>query len=139
MYCFNRSLRECEIHVPSQWKEANICPIHKKDDPSLVSNLYRLISLLNSEVFERLVFKHLYNHLRDNNALSSLQSGFIPEDFNANQLTFLYDTFCQAFDMGKEVRVVLCDIGKAFDRVWHTGLTAACVREKFSMIYKLFI
>ena len=73
---FNRSLSQGE--VPSQWKEANICPIHKKDDPSLVSN-YRPISLLNSEdkVFERLIFKHLYNHLRDNNVLSSLQSGFI--------------------------------------------------------------
>ena len=88
---FNRSLREGE--VPRQWKEANICPIHKKDDPPLVSN-YRPISLLNSEdkVFERLIFKHLYNHLRDNNVLSSLQSGFIQGDSTVNQLTFLYNT-----------------------------------------------
>ena len=118
---FNRSLSQGE--VPRQWKEANICPIHKKDDPSLVSN-YRPISLLNSEdkVFERLIFKHLYNHLRDNNVLSSLQSGFIQGDSTVNQLTFLYNTFCQALDMGKEVRVVFCDIRKAFDRVWHAGL-----------------
>ena len=39
-----------------------------------------------------------------------------------NQLTFLYNTFCQALDIGKEVRVVFCDIRKAFDRVWHAGL-----------------
>ena len=25
-------------------------------------------------------------------------------------------------DAGKEIRVVFCDINKAFDRVWHTGL-----------------
>ena len=51
-----------------------------------------------------------------------MQSGFIPKDSTINQLTFLYDKFCQALDDGKEVRVVFCDISKAFDRVWHAGL-----------------
>ena len=87
-------------------------------------NNYRPIFLLNSEdkLFERLVFKHLYNHLQTYNLLSSLQSGFIPGDSTVNQLTYLYNTFCQALDSGKEVRVVFCDISKAFDRVWHAGL-----------------
>ena len=73
-------------------------------------------------MFERLVFKHLFNHLRDNNILTPLQSGFIPGDSTVNQLTFLYNTFCRALDEGKEIRVVFCDIKKAFDRVWHAGL-----------------
>ena len=34
----------------------------------------------------------------------------------------LYNTFCRALDEGKEIRVVFCDIKKAFDRVWHAGL-----------------
>ena len=72
-------------------------------------------------MFERLVFKHLFNHFRDN-ILTSLQSGFIPGDSTVNQLTYLYNTFCCALDDGKEVRVVFCDISKAFDRVWHPGL-----------------
>ena len=95
----------------------------QKDDPSLPSN-YRPITLLNSEdkVFERLVFKYLYNHLYDNNILTPLQSGFIPGDSTVNQLTYLYDTFCHALDSGKEARVVFCDISKAFDHVWHAGL-----------------
>ena len=46
----------------------------------------------------------------------------LPGDSTINQLTFLYDAFCQALDEGKEVRVVFCDISKAFDRVWHKGL-----------------
>ena len=50
----------------------------------------------------------------------SLMSEFIPGDPTTNQLTFLYNTFCQA--SGKEVRVVFCDVSKAFDRVWHKGL-----------------
>ena len=68
------------------------------------------------------MFKYLFNHIRDNNLLSSLQSGFILGDSTINQLTFLYNTFCQALDSGKEVRAVFCDISKAFDRVWHAGL-----------------
>ena len=71
---------------------------------------------------ERVVFKHLYNHFYYNSIIMPLQSGFIPGDSTTNQLTFLYDTFCQALDAGKEVRVVFCDISKAFDRVWHAGL-----------------
>ena len=123
-YCclFNQSLRTGI--VPSDYKEANVCPVPKKgDNLSIVSN-YRPISLLNSEnkLFERLVFKYLFNHLRDNNLLSSLQSGFIPGDSSVNQLTFLYNTFSKAVDSGKEVRAVFCDISKAFDRVWHAGL-----------------
>ena len=54
--------------------------------------------------------------------LSSLQSGVIPGDSTVNQLTYLYHTFCEALDTGKEVRAVFCDISKAFDRVWQKGL-----------------
>ena len=45
--------------VPSSYKEANVSPVPKKGDLTLVTN-YRPISLLNSEakIFERLIFKH---------------------------------------------------------------------------------
>ena len=59
----------------------------------------------------------------ENNILTSLQSGFIPGDSTVNQLAFLYNTFSQALDFRKEVRVVFCDISKAFDRVWHEVLS----------------
>lgn len=109
--------------VPRCWKQANVCPIFKAGDPSVPSN-YRPISLLSSlsKVLERLVFKHLYNHFLDNSILSPLQSGFVPGDCTTNQLTYLYNTFCQGLDNGKEIRVVFCDVSKAFDRVWHQGL-----------------
>ena len=98
-------------------------PVYKKGDLSLVSN-YRPISLLNSvaKLFENLVFKYLYNHLQNNNMLSSLQSGFMPGDSTVNQLANLYHMLTEALDAGKEVRTVFCDISKAFDRVWYEGL-----------------
>ena len=108
---------------PDTWKDALVCPIFKGGDPASVTN-YRPISLLSylEKVPERIIFKHLYNHLHDNGVLTPLQSGFIAGDSTTNQLTFLYNTFCQALDSGKEKRVVFCDVSKAFDRVWHKGL-----------------
>ena len=109
--------------MPASNKESNVCSIPKHCHPSIF-NYYRPIPLLNSEdkLFERVIFKHQFNHLQINHLLSALQSGFIPGDSCINQLTFLYNTFCKAIGAGKEVRVVFCDISKAFDRVWHAGL-----------------
>ena len=85
---------------------AHVTPVPKGGDLSVVSN-NTPISLLSNldKTLERLVFKHLYNHLRENNIITSFQSGFTPGDSTVNQLTYLYNTFCQALDSGKEVRL----------------------------------
>ena len=59
---------------------------------------------------------------RDNNLITSRQSGFIPGDSTVNQLAHLYHLFSEALDKKKDIRIVFCDISKAFDRVWHKGL-----------------
>ena len=118
---FNTSLRLGE--VPGAFKEPHVTPVPKIGDVTLVSN-HRPISLLSNldKVLERLVFKHLHNHFVDNNILTPFQSGFTPADSTVNQLTYLCNTLCHALDSGKDVRVIFCDISKAFDRVWHAGL-----------------
>ena len=120
---FNQSLQTGIF--PVIWKEANVTPIYKKNDPSDPSN-YRPISLLSTlgKTMEKVVHKHVFNYLRDYKVLSPLQSGFIPGDSTVNQLVDVYNTFCKAMDDGLEVRAIFCDISKAFDRVWHKGLLA---------------
>jgi hypothetical protein len=41
-----------------------------------------------------------------------------------NQLLIIYNTctIIKNIDLGKDVRFIFCDISKAFDRVWHSGL-----------------
>ena len=53
---------------PTQWKRANIVPIHKKNDKQIVSN-YRPVSLLPicSKIFEKLIFSELFKIFEDNN------------------------------------------------------------------------
>jgi hypothetical protein len=76
---FNFSL-QCST-VPLSWKEAHVCAVFKKGDPSMPNN-FRPIYLLccPEKVNERVVFKHLYIFFRDNTFLSTLQSGFTPGD-----------------------------------------------------------
>ena len=103
--------------MPKIWKQANVSPFHKKNDPSDVSN-YRPISLLSTvgKVLEKIVHKYVFNFFRDNNVITTLQSGFAPGDSTVNQLIDIYNTSCNALDEGKEVRAIFCDISKAFDR-----------------------
>ena len=68
------------------------------------------------------MFIRLYNFLLDINFLNPLQSGFRPGDSTVNQLVYLVHKINEAFECGKEVRMVYLDISKAFDRVWHKGL-----------------
>ena len=110
---------------PDQWKEANVTPVHKKNDKQIISN-YRPISLLPvlAKVFERIIFKNLYNYLIFNNLITTNQSGFRPGDSCTNQLLSLVHEIHAAFDHRKclEVRSVYLDMSKAFDKVWHDGL-----------------
>ena len=118
---------------PGTWKDALVCPVFKSGDSTSVSN-YRPLSRLSclEKVCEHVVFKHLYNHFHDNRILTPLQSGFMPRDSTTNQLPFLYNSFCQALDSGKEVRVVFCNVSKAFDRVCHQGLLCKLIAAGIS-------
>ena len=115
------SLATCR--VPKAWKKAHVLPLHKKNSKDKMNN-YRPISLLSctSKLLERIVFKYVFNYFRDNFLVSLFQSGFIPGDSTVNQLVNIYHILCKALDNKKDVRIVFCDISKAFDKVWHAGI-----------------
>ena len=110
---------------PDQWKMANVTPVHKKDNKQITNN-YRPISLLPifAKVFEKIIFRNLYNRLVSNNLITNNQSGFRPGDSVTNQLIYLVHEIFKSFDCNEnlEVRSVYLDISKAFDQVWHEGL-----------------
>ena len=87
---FNYSLHCCKM--PSAWKLSNDCLIFKGGDPSIPSN-YRPVSLLHTmeKVLERIIFKHVFNHMKDTNFFTPHQSGFLPGVSTVNQLTYIYE------------------------------------------------
>ena len=101
----------------------NVVPIHKKGDRTNTSN-YRPISRISciGKVFEKCVLSIYIINLVPKNKLTPVQSGFTPGDSAVFQLEDLCHTFSRAVCEGKEIRVVFCDIRKAYDKVWHKGL-----------------
>ena len=71
---FNKSLKLCVF--PSDWKMSHVIPLFKTEDNSLLSN-YRPVALLCciSKVLEKIVYKHLYNHLLVLNIAEKLLAG----------------------------------------------------------------
>ena len=118
---FNKSLSQCIY--PTSWKIANVIAIFKKGDSSLPSN-YRPISLIScvGKVMERVVFKHVYNHLFNNKLIYEYQSGFLPKHSTVHQLIEIYDCILNALETKEICCFVFCDFSKAFDKVWHIGL-----------------
>ena len=92
---------------PSNCKNGNIAPIHKKGDKQIFKN-YRSVSLLPvcGKIFERLIFNELFNFLLENNLISPSQSGFNPGDSSINQLLSITHKIYNSFDEGLEVRSV---------------------------------
>ena len=61
----------------SLWKKVNVLLIHKKESRQLKKN-YRPISMLPicGNLFEKLIFDEIYDHLAKNDLLTPNQSGF---------------------------------------------------------------
>ena len=76
------------------------------------------------KVFEKIIFNSLFVYLNNNKLLNSIQSGFGPGDSCINQLNSITHDIYKAFDANPslEVRGVILDLSKAFDKVWHDGL-----------------
>ena len=118
---FNLSLQKKSF--PILWKLAHVMPIFKKGDKSQTNN-YRPISLVScvGKAFERVIFKHVYNHLITNSLIYQYQSGFLPGHSTVHHLIELVHNTCLALEKYEMNCQIFCDISKAFDRVWHRGL-----------------
>ena len=110
---------------PSNWKKANIVPIYKKGDKSIVKN-YRPVSLLPifSKLYEKCIYDTLYGYFESKGLFSCFQSGFRKGDSCISQLLSITHDIFKGFDANPPIdtRGVFLDISKAFDRVWHDGL-----------------
>ena len=86
---------------------------------------YRPVLLLPicGEILERLMFSEMFKYFIENDLISSNQSGVKPGDSCVFQLLSISHEIYKSFDEGHGVRDVFLNISKAFDKVWHDGIT----------------
>ena len=117
----NSVINEC---FPNEWKKAHAILVHKKGDKQIIKN-YRPVSLLSicGKIFEKIIFKFLFQYLKHNKLLNCNQLGFRFGDSCVHQLLSITHEIYKSFDVNPstEVRGVFVDISKAFDRVWRDG------------------
>ena len=111
---------------PSEWKKANVAPIHKKIGKQCVKN-HRLVSLLPIciKVLERIIYTTMFTYFIENNLIK-------PGDSCVNQLLAITHEIFSSFHDNYEVRGVFLDISKASDHVWHQGIIHKLKRNGIS-------
>lgn len=106
---------------PTRWKTAQVVPIFKSGDRSLVEN-YRGVSLLPivSKVLELLIYKQIFYFVK--NQIICEQHGFYPGRSTCTNLLCYTEDIYEAFDNGSQLDSVSTDFRKAFDQVNHRVL-----------------
>jgi len=115
-HIINFSLTTCTF--PKLWKIANVIPVPKKKEPSVLED-FRPISLLPlfSKVFERFLASQIIKHLETHKLLTENQSGFRAKHSCATAMLKIIDDIRERYDKGEITIRVLLDFSKAFDSI----------------------
>ena len=104
--------------LPTDWKLGKITPIFKKGGRKKATN-YRPVSLTSQacKVMERIVRRHIIEHLHLNNLESKHQHGFMQKKSCQSNLLETFEECTRAIDEGYNLDIIYLDYKKAFDTV----------------------
>ena len=120
-----------KLYFPNKLKLADITPVYKKKDPTLVEN-YRPVSVLPSvsKIFERIIQKQFSNYVDE--FLSPYLCGY-RKGFNTQYaLLSLIEKWKKELDNKGYAGAILMDLSKAFDTINHELLIAKLYAYGFS-------
>lgn len=111
--------------LPSDWLNANISPIYKKNDRTDPAN-YRPVSLTSiiCKLLEHIIHGHIMKHFEQHGILADQQHGFRKGRSCETQLSALVNDLQIILDNRSQADLIIMDFSKAFDKVPHQRLLA---------------
>ena len=105
---------------PSIFKIGKVTPIYKKDNKECIEN-YRPVSILPifGKIFEKIIYKRLYNFFMAKGVLHEDQFGFRKGHSTAHALHKSVNSIKTNLENGKHVLGIFIDLSKAFDTLDH--------------------
>ena len=133
-------------YFPDILKIAKVVPIHKSGDKAVFNN-YRPISILPyfSKLFEKIVFRRLYDYFNSHGLLNDCQYGFRKGYSTYMAITNFHNKILKDLDCGMYSIGLFFDLSKAFDTVDHGilldklnhyGVSGACLKWLKNYLYK---
>lgn len=121
-YIFNASFKLS--YFSTAWKNAEVLAFPKPNKDKKFPQNYRPISLLStiSKIYEKIILNRLQKFEKEAGNLIDEQLGFREGKFTVQQLARITNQISNGFNENKSTAMLLLDIEKAFDTVWHQGL-----------------
>lgn len=111
-------------YFPKHFKTANIIAIVKPNKPKMDPTSYRPISLLSNigKLFEKIIHSRISEFVTDNNLIAKEQFGFKKGHSCIQQVNRIKNIVLLNKRKKLSTGLILLDVEKAFDTVWHNGL-----------------
>jgi hypothetical protein len=122
IYVYNSCIKLC--YFPKIWKHGSVIPIPKPDKIHSNPSNYRLIMSSISKVFEWIIPKRLNGFISPVNILPDHQFGFRVVYSTSHQLRRVvrHVKTKRSLRVPESTGMLLLDVEKAFDSVWHEAL-----------------
>lgn len=117
---------------PSKFKIAKVIPILKAGKSPSDANNYRPISLLNAtgKIMEKIIYNRLNNVIEEKSLIPNFQFGFRRGHSTIQQAMRIKRFISNEKQCKRSSGMILLDIEKAFDSIWHDGLIFKLIKLK---------
>jgi hypothetical protein len=111
-------------HYPKIWKEALMIFLPKPGKVPFEHVNYRPISLLEvpGKLLEKIINRRIIKIIEERGLSNPRQHVFTPNRGTHTATAILYETIATARGNDEKLEIILRDISRAFDEVWHDGL-----------------
>ncbi|GFX71000.1 RNA-directed DNA polymerase from mobile element jockey [Trichonephila clavipes] len=120
-------------HFPTLWKQANVIMLAKPNPDRTYPQGYRPISLINTtaKIFERIILTRIKSHCKAIDCIPPEQCGFREGHSTLHQLIRVTNIINEGFAHKFYTVGVFLDVKRAFDKMWHDGLTYKLIKIQF--------